>query len=42
MSGCSALQNLAASDAARRLIGNDGVEAVLDGFIAHVENEVVI
>eukprot|EP01083_Nonionella_stella_P252795 870598_1 len=42
ISACSALQNLAADENGRILIGNDGVEAVLDGFIAHVENNNVI
>lgn len=37
ISACLALQNLAANARGRELIGNDGVEAVLDGFIAHVE-----
>lgn len=42
ISACLALQNLAANPRGRELIGNDGVEAVLDGFIAHVENNEVI
>ena len=42
ISACLALQNLAANENGRVLIGNDGVEAVLDGFIAHVENNNVI
>ena len=42
ISACLALQNLAANENGRKLIGNDGVEAVLDGFIAHVENNLVI
>eukprot|EP01083_Nonionella_stella_P072931 196860_1 len=42
ISACLALQNLAAKENGRVLIGNDGVEAVLDGFIAHVENNAVI
>lgn len=42
ISACLALQNLAADEKGREIIGADGVEAVLDGFIAHVENNVVI
>jgi len=42
ISACLALQNLAANENGRKSIGKDGVEAVLDGFIAHVENNTVI
>ena len=42
ISACLALQNLAATESGRQLIGHEDVEAVLDGFIAHVENNLVI
>merc|ERR1719464_2002643 len=42
ISACLALQNLAANEQGRKLIGDDGVDAVLDGFIVHVENNNVI
>eukprot|EP01083_Nonionella_stella_P028113 77425_1 len=42
ISGCLALENLAGSDEGRKVIGTDGVECVLDTFIAHMDNDNII
>eukprot|EP00485_Elphidium_margaritaceum_P012424 CAMPEP_0202687288 /NCGR_PEP_ID=MMETSP1385-20130828/2985_1 /ASSEMBLY_ACC=CAM_ASM_000861 /TAXON_ID=933848 /ORGANISM="Elphidium margaritaceum" /LENGTH=830 /DNA_ID=CAMNT_0049342055 /DNA_START=33 /DNA_END=2525 /DNA_ORIENTATION=- len=42
ISAMLALQNIAATPRGRSLIGTAGVEVVLDGFLAHVENNAVV
>ena len=42
ISGCVALHNLAKDEYGRKFIGSEGVECVLDGFIAHVDNNDVV
>ncbi|ETO28005.1 hypothetical protein RFI_09128, partial [Reticulomyxa filosa] len=42
IAACLALQNLAADTNGQKLIGEDGVEAVVGGLIAHAENAEVV